>query len=218
MRCVLAGLMAFSLCPLARAQSTPTSHASSTTGSAKAPPSADGKPAPASKSDVAGKVELRDIKPLASPAASSPILNDTGPVSTEDVVRGVAKKLVSQGTSESNGQTAGSSSNKAQGGTGSTSKVSTPAESRSQEPAGASDAVMEFQPVPSGSGTAPSAAVVLQGAPSKSPVKRVHGDLYGVGSGAGHAAGGSVGATSKSGKTSVYIQSDEARSKVVQPQ
>jgi len=46
----------------------------------------------------------------------------------------------------------------------------------------------------------------------------VHGDLYGVAGVDGHAAGGSVGASSKSGKTSVYVQSDEARSKVDQPQ
>jgi hypothetical protein len=131
-------------------------------------------------------------------------------------VRGVAKKLAKQEAGEANGQIADQSSNKAQGGTGSTAKTAAHSQNLGQEPTQASDAVMEFQPAPLGSGTAPSAGVVLDGAKSKSA--RVHGDLYGVAGDAGHAAGGSVGATSKSGKTSVYVQSDQARSKAGQPQ
>jgi hypothetical protein len=215
MKRILVALAALSVGALVHAQGSPASHDSATSASAKASPSADGKPAAGSKPDVAGKVELREVRPEVSPAAAPLVLKDTGRVSTEDVVRGVARKLAKQDAGEANGQTAGPSSKKAQGGTGSTSKVSRPAESN-QEPAGASDAVMEFQPAPLGSGTASSAGVVLDGAPSKPT--RVHGDFYGVAGGDGHAAGGSVGATSKSGKTSVYVQSDETRSKAGQPQ
>jgi hypothetical protein len=140
------------------------------------------------------------------------ILKDTSPVSTEDVVHGVAKKLAKQDADEANRENVGPSSNKAEGGTGSAAKTATHSQTLGQESKEASDAVMEFQPAPAGSGTASSAGVVLDEAQRKSP--RVHGDLYGVTGADGHGAGGSVGATSRSGKTSVYVQSDEARSKV----
>lgn len=215
MKRVLVALVVFGACALMRAQGTPAPHDSATSDGAKASPPADGKPTPANKSDVAGKVELRDIKPQASPAASPLVLKDTSPVSTEDVVRGVAKELAKQDASATNPQTAGPSSTKTQSGT---SKASAQAQSPIPEPAEASDAVKEFQPAASGSGKASDTMVVEDGAQSKSPLKRVHGDLYGVAGADGHAAGGSVGGTSKSGKTSVYVQSDEARSKVGQPQ
>ncbi len=214
-RRALVALAALSVCALAHAQSAAARHNSTAAQGPKASPSADGKPAPASKPDVAGKVELRDIRPQPGPAASSLVLKNTGPVSTEDVVRGVAKELAKQDAGDANGETA-SPSAKGPGGTQGTMKVSTQAPSPNQEPAAASDAVMEFHPAPAGTGS--SAGVVHDGAQSKSPLKHVHGDLYGVAGADGHAAGGSVGATSKSGKTSVYVQSDQARSKVGQPQ
>jgi hypothetical protein len=46
----------------------------------------------------------------------------------------------------------------------------------------------------------------------KSALKSVHGDAYGVmdSRGAGKQAGGAVGATSKGGKTSIYVETDRA--------
>lgn len=48
----------------------------------------------------------------------------------------------------------------------------------------------------------------------KSPSRNIHGSVYGAsGAGGGNASrsGGSVGATSKSGKTSVYVETDRSR-------
>ena len=216
-RRILLALAALSVCAVARAQSAPAPHDSTAAQSAKASRSTDGRPATASKPDVAGKVELRDIKPQQSPAASPLVLKDSGPVSTEEVARRVAKELAKQDAAETKGPTAGPSPTKAYG-TARSSGVSAQAQSPNQEPARASDAVVEFQPAPSGSGAASSGTVIEDPAQSKSPLKRVHGDLYGVAGADSHAAGGSVGASSRSGKTSVYIQSDQARSKVGQPQ
>ena len=76
------------------------------------------------------------------------------------------------------------------------------------EASGVSD-VLEFHP----------AEADLQGVPTtlskeskKSALKNVHGDAYGAldGRGAGRRAGGSVGATSKSGKTSIDVQTDRS--------
>jgi hypothetical protein len=71
---------------------------------------------------------------------------------------------------------------------------------------GASD-VLEFR---AGSPDAQNAAVTAPKESKKSAWKKVHGDAYGAlgGRGAGKQAGGSVGATSKSGKSSVYVQTD----------
>jgi len=46
----------------------------------------------------------------------------------------------------------------------------------------------------------------------KSRVKHIHGSIYGAGGSQGSgAAGGAVGATTKSGKTSVYVESEKSR-------
>jgi hypothetical protein len=214
----LVACAALSMCALARAQSTPAPRDSATAPSSKASPSPSGKSVAGGGPDAAAKPELHDIKPQASPPSVPLVLKNAGPMSTEDVARGVARELAKQDAGRTIGQSAEPSSAKPSGGTQSNSKVKTQAPDLALEPASSSDAVMEFQPAPSGSGPASSSGVVHDGAQSKSPLKRVHGDLYGAMGASGHAAGGSVGATSKSGKTSVYIQSDEARSKIGQPQ
>jgi hypothetical protein len=215
MKRVLVALATLGVCAVMRAQSTATPHDS--TASLKASPSADGKPTSAGKPDRAGKIELRDVKSQASPASTPLVLKNTGALSTEDAARSVALKLAKQDADETDGRSADPSSPKAQGGTRTGSKASTQPQDLTPEPA-ASDAVMEFQPASSGSGAASISGVTQDGTPRKSPQQRVHGDLYGVAGADGHAAGGSVGATSKSGKTSVYVQSDEAWSKASQPQ
>lgn len=200
------------------AQSAPAQQESETVQGSSLSPSLGGRPVAASKPDAAAKPELRDIKSQARPTSLPLVLKNIGPVSTEDVASGVARELAKQNVGQTNGQSADASSAKGNKGTQSGSKVSAQAQDLAPEPASSSDAVMEFQPAPPASGAATGSGVVEDGAPSKSPLKRVHGNLYGATGVAGHAAGVSVGATSKSGKTSVYIQSDEARSKVDQPQ
>jgi len=74
------------------------------------------------------------------------------------------------------------------------------------------DSVLELHPVSAGE----KAAASSDAKPSvKRPKKNIHGEAYGGmdarGSGT-HQAGGAVGATSKSGKTSVFVQGEQTRS------
>jgi hypothetical protein len=221
MRWTLTALAALSVCAPMGAQSAPAPQGATATQTSK--------PSPPSGNSAGGKLELRDVNSSSGPATSPPVLkNDVrkkaGATSTEDVARGVARELAKRDGGQTNSQDTGESQAKTQGAMPNNSKP--PRNSKAPaapqdlalEPASSSDAVLEFQPAASGSGTASNPRVVSDDAGSKSPLKRVHGDLYGATGGTGHAAGGSVGATSKSGKTSIYIQSDEARSKAGQPQ
>ena len=74
------------------------------------------------------------------------------------------------------------------------------------EVSGASD-VLEFHAADPGT---QGAAATLAKEPKKSALKNVHGDAYGAleARGAAKRAGGSVGATSKSGKSSIYVETD----------
>jgi len=74
------------------------------------------------------------------------------------------------------------------------------------EASGASD-VLEFHAADPGT---QGAAATLAKEPKKSALKNVHGDAYGAleTRGAAKRAGGSVGATSKSGKSSIYVETD----------
>jgi len=78
---------------------------------------------------------------------------------------------------------------------------------------GSGDPVTEFRPAAEGS-AASAAAVVKTKDSKKSVLKNVHGTAYGSldpknrGS---HQAAGSVGGSSKSGKTSVYVETDSSR-------
>jgi hypothetical protein len=222
MRWALAVLAALSVCALMGAQSAPAPQGATPTQTSKPSPS------PAENS-AGGKLELRDIHSSSGSATSPPVLKDAvlkkaGETSTEDVARGVARELAKRKGDQTNSQGAGESQAKTQGAMPNNSRplnssqATTGPQNLALEPASSSDAVLEFQPAASGSGTASNPRVVSDDAQSKSPLKRVHGDLYGATGGAGHAAGGSVGATSKSGKTSIYVQSDDARSKAGQPQ
>ena len=69
-------------------------------------------------------------------------------------------------------------------------------------------AVVEFHPE-----NAHPSIPVATAAKEKSILKNIHGEAYGsAGPGiTGHAAGASVGGTSKSGKTSVYVETDHSR-------
>jgi hypothetical protein len=74
--------------------------------------------------------------------------------------------------------------------------------------------VMEFQPAaPSGAGAR---TVVIPSKNSKKSVaKNVHGTVYGSAdpqANGNHRTGGAVGASSKSGKSSIYVETDQGRS------
>jgi hypothetical protein len=156
-----------------------------------------------SRTSKPGKPELLDVKREPASVASTLTLKDVGPLNPEEAARATARNLVKQKNSEETGQ---AGQKKDQG------KVQTPGKSKPVSDA----AVLEFHSAGEGSGNSSTAAVAGPARQGKSPAKRVHGDLYGAKSGIGNAEGGSVGATSKSGKTSVYVESDQVRSTVPQ--
>ncbi len=83
------------------------------------------------------------------------------------------------------------------------------------QPSGVSNEpdVLELQPSASNHEEADSGAAVKASGSKKSPVKNVHGAVYGAADPEhpARAAGGAVGASSKGGKTSVYIETDRSR-------
>ena len=145
-----------------------------------------------SKPSDAAKPELQNVRPEAPSDASTLTLKDAGHLSPEESARMVAKSL-GEKKDQSKRQAAG------------------------QSEAATDQAVVEFHPAADGSRNGSGAAAKIQDKQPKSALKWVHGDLYGAKSGTGHAGGGSIGATSRSGKTSVYVQSDQARSTAPQP-
>ena len=153
-------------------------------------------------SDAAGP-ELQDVKPEPHSAVNSLTLESVGPSSPEEAARITAKTLAKQKDS--------GNSNRA---------VEKKNQSKAQavDQNKADEAVMEFRAAGNGSAGSLSAPAALHDKAAKSALKRVHGDLYGGKSGAGRADGGSVGATSRSGKTSVYVGSDQTRSTTPLPQ
>lgn len=154
-----------------------------------------------SKSADTVRPDLQDVKTNTSAAAGRLTLKDAGPLSPEDAARITAKSLAKK-----NSLTGDPVNEKQDQGRGLVNDKS-----------GSNGAVVEFRPAANGSENNSNSAVVVQ-KQSKAPLKHVHGELYGAKSGIGHADGGSVGATSKSGKTSVYIESDQSRSSALQPQ
>jgi hypothetical protein len=74
--------------------------------------------------------------------------------------------------------------------------------------AGESD-VVEFKPAP------PIAkdddSVVVRNSGDSKKLKKVHGEAYGAAGAGSHREGGAVGATSKGGKTAVYVETDHSQ-------
>jgi hypothetical protein len=155
------------------------------------------------KSSDSAKPELQDVKPEPHSGANPLTLKSVGPSSPEETARITAKSLADEKSKESSGQ----SVDKRDQGKGQAADQNKP-----------DDAVVEFHAAGSGSGDSGTAPAVIRDQASKSALKHVHGDLYGSRSGIGHADGGSAGATSKSGKTSIYVESDQMRSTVPPPQ
>lgn len=153
-------------------------------------------------SDAAGP-ELQNVKPEPHSGVHSLTLKSVGPSSPEEAARKTAKSLASQKDSgNSNRAVEKKDQSKAQAG----------------DQNKADEAVMEFHTAGNGSAGSLSAPAALHDKETKSALKRVHGELYDGQSAAGHADGGSVGATSRSGKTSVYVGSDQTRSTAPLPQ
>jgi len=166
-------------------------------GQSTAPAERGSKP----KASDAAKPELQDLKSEPNPGAKPLTLENSGRSSPEEAARIAAKSLAQQKNGGGDDQPAA-----AQG-----ENESKPA---GQSTAATDNAVVEFQPAGDGAEKRSTAAATVQDKGSKPSRKRVHGDLYGARSGLGHADGGSVGGTSKSGRTSVYVESDHARSQV----
>jgi len=70
------------------------------------------------------------------------------------------------------------------------------------------DAVLEFHPAASNA-TAPSDAAVTDDG-RKTALKNLHGEVYGAAGAGGHVEGGKAGTTSKSKKSSVYVETNRA--------
>lgn len=118
---------------------------------------------------------------------SKPSLLDAARVSTEDARRGAAAGLANQDKAKA-----------------AVAKPSTLATEDSP--------VLEFHPAQATA--APSApAIAVSKNSKKSPLKDLHGTAYGstAAGTSNHHVGGSAGATSKSGKTSVYVETDQSR-------
>ena len=137
---------------------------------------------PAPQQADAQKARSQSSQPPAAKTVTPLHLEEVGPVSTEDAARRAAQELA-----------------KRQSAQGKSAPGSQAKDGAKPVP---DDAVMEFQPAPAGA--------TVEAAPPKdghaSPLHRVHGELYGRAGSGGHATGESVGATSKSGKTSVYVE------------
>lgn len=148
--------------------------------------------------------QLQDETPAgpAAPSSGPSLLKGTGRSSVEDAARKAAHDLAAAGQN------------------GSPTKSGDVAKDAAKPPTDASNSsvpseIGEFHAVPEGTSRTSADPKVQK---EDSPGKRIHGELYGAGGRAGRAGSESVRATSKSGKTSVYVQSGQAASSVAPPQ
>jgi hypothetical protein len=142
--------------------------------------------------------ELQDAI-TTTPSAKPSLLKDAGPASIEDAARKAAHDLATSGQSASQAKKDDPAKDGRAGHEG--------------DSAATTSEVGEFHDEPAGTSRSSANPVVQK---DGSPGKRIHGEVYGAGSRAGHAGSEAVGATSKSGKTSVYVQSDQVST--TQPQ
>jgi hypothetical protein len=69
-------------------------------------------------------------------------------------------------------------------------------------------AVLEFHPA--APGAAADGSAVVANDPQKSALKNLHGEVYGAGGARGNQETGKVGASSKDGKSSIYVETDRS--------
>ncbi len=202
MKTTLLILMAlFASCAVLTAQDAKPSDS----GSTKASDQHGRQPSPKAAAKSSQMPQLQDATPPVPVESASPsLLKDAGPKSIEDAARKAAHDLA----------TAGASTPQAKGGDPAKTAQAAQADKK-DDGASAPSGVGEFHTVPDGTSRS-SANPMLQ--KDGSPANRIHGQIYGGGGPAGRAGSESVGATSKSGKTSVYVQSDQASSTVAPPQ
>jgi hypothetical protein len=170
---------------------------------------APAKHAAASQARERAKPELSDVKPEAVPDKNAPALHGVFGAGPEVAARQAAENLARR--KDSPGSPAKATPD------GQAARLAQKApEAKSGGSAAPTGAIGEFQVAPSG--TDSSSASIQTGTHGKAPRERVHGEVYGAGGGVGRDAGGAVGASSKSGKTSVYVQSDQTRDVATPPQ
>jgi len=154
------------------------------------PAKAGGQQAQQSTTKSSPRPELQDA--ITTAPAKPALLEDAGPASLEDATRKAAHDLAASGQNASQ------------------AKKDEPADdvktAEKGNAAAAPSEVGEFHAAPAGASRT-SASPVLQ--KDGSPGKRLHGEVYGASGRAGRAGSEAVGATSKGGKTSVYVQSDQ---------
>lgn len=153
-------------------------------------------PAPPSPLKAKSGVSKPDKSAVAKQSAKSaqPPHLELAPVSTSEAARGAAREISKRQT------TLPAKSDAAQG-KADESLPGTPG----------SSAVDEFKP---GSAADPAGGAVVVKESKKSNARNIHGTAYGgldPTARGNHATGGSVGAASKSGKTSVYVETDSSR-------
>jgi len=180
------GALSVMLPLLAPAQDNPSGKSTAAQPEARpAWPPASAKPSPTKQGSGSSKADPR--------SRQGPVLLDLTRVSTEDAARRAAASLAKGAHQQ---------------GPAGKAALPTPA-----GPEAGDSAVREFHPADAAQ-TGPAAIPVSSKSSRKSALKNVHGAVYGSADpkgGGDHATGGSAGTSSKSGRTSVYIETDQSR-------
>ena len=127
-------------------------------------------------------------RPVAPRPKAKPALSQATHISTEEAVHKAAADLAKKPKGQS-------------------------VETKAAAPKAADAAVLEFRPADRSESTPTPAATRQSKNSKKSPLKNAHGSIYGS-AGAGGASreiAGSAGASSKSGATSIYVETDQSR-------
>ena len=128
--------------------------------------------------------DKKPVSPSPPKSASKPVLSEATRVSTDAAVKGAAQKKAEPNAKD---EAAGESTD---------------------------SAVTEFHPADQKPETSSAASAESPETSKKSPSRNLHGSVYGASGAGGEGArrtGGSVGASSKSGKTSVYVETNRVR-------
>jgi hypothetical protein len=161
-------------------------------------------PAAPGKSGSAAAAPGKPEPTAAKPDKPIPDLFDAGGVSTDKAVSGLAEQMARKSAGKDDKRAGPANA----------------AERDAKASDASTDSVLEFHPAAPGDMGAID-PLVFDPRDSKMPAaKRIHGDVYGgldANRAGTHAAGGSVGATSKGGKASVYVETDHVRTQTGSP-
>jgi hypothetical protein len=145
------------------------------------------------------------LMPIASAAQDTAKKNSDTPSSKSSVVSTAKKPVLAEITRVSTDEAARSAAQK---------QAKKAAGGEAAEKSAEAD-VIEFQPAPKNTGSSGKTVVAPSKGSKKSALGKVHGEIYGSADtkDAGtHRAGASVGASSKTGKTAVYVEAERGRS------